>query len=116
MQRNDSGSVFQPEEVKELIKALKEYTPTIPDEITKYLLQTSGCNIEDETSIRLVSLATQRYISEIISVARNYNKMRRESEKTNDPDTEKNQALLLKDLQNALHDLGINNQGKNMYL
>ena len=37
-----------------------------------------------ERSIRLVSLATQRYISEIISVARNYNKMRRESEKTND--------------------------------
>ena len=37
-----------------------------------------------ERSIRLVSLATQRYLSEIISVARNYNKMRRESEKTND--------------------------------
>lgn len=29
MQHNDSGSVFQPEEVKELIKALKEYTPTV---------------------------------------------------------------------------------------
>lgn len=37
-----------------------------------------------EHRIRLVSLATQRYITEIISVAKNYKKMRRESEKTND--------------------------------
>ena len=37
-----------------------------------------------ECRIRLVSLAAQRYISEVISVATNYNKLRRESEKPSD--------------------------------
>lgn len=54
-------------------------------------MQTSGCDIEDEVryviisfdyfcSIRLVSLAAQRYITEVISKASEYNKERRSRE------------------------------------
>lgn len=54
------SEVAQQDELKELISGLKKYTPIvqtlfaylaqIPDEVTKYLLQTAGCNVEDEES------------------------------------------------------------------
>ncbi|KAK8795253.1 hypothetical protein WA538_004794 [Blastocystis sp. DL] len=97
------SEVAQQDELKELISGLKKYTPIIPDEVTKYLLQTAGCNVEDEESIRLVSLAAQRYVTELISKAKEYNVARRDG-KTGDANDD---ALLLVDLQNALHDKGI---------
>ena len=36
MQRTDSNSVFQPDEVKELIKALKVYSPTVIPRARRY--------------------------------------------------------------------------------
>ena len=63
----------------------------MPDEITKYLLQSVGCDITDESSyrfcgnvssrrIRLVSIAAQRYITELISKSVDYQKQRQLSE------------------------------------
>ena len=93
------------------------------DEVTKYLLQTSGCDIEDEVrqvitgfdyfcSIRLVSLAAQRYITEVISKANEYNKERRNHESAQNEvvflksfygqNVNSNRdAILVEDLQNA---------------
>ena len=98
-------SGIQTNEIRDLLRNLKTYTPTIPDEITKYLLQTAGCDLTDESSIRLVSLATQRYITEVISNAVEYQKRRQFTEMDKGGDNKATDALLLCDLQNALHDM-----------
>ncbi|CBK24061.2 uncharacterized protein [Blastocystis hominis] len=98
-------SSINPDEVRELLSNLKKITPTIPDEITKYLLQSVGCDITDESSIRLVSIAAQRYITELISKSVDYQKQRQLSESAKEKSGKSSEALLLQDLQNALHDM-----------
>ncbi|KAJ1369065.1 hypothetical protein KIN20_030447 [Parelaphostrongylus tenuis] len=60
-------------DMREFINELEDYVPTIPDAVTVHFMRSSGCDSTDPRVVRnsamvfrLVALATQKYISDII--------------------------------------------------
>ena len=62
--------------VADVLTQLEDYTPTIPDSVTQHFLSTSGLDTDDPRIIKLVSLATQKFISDIANDALQHCKMR----------------------------------------
>ena len=54
------------DKLPELLEALAEDEPTVPDELTRYVLRTAGVDIRDERALRMVSLASQRFIATVL--------------------------------------------------
>ena len=51
--------------LSEFLASLMDYTPTIPDELVEHYLAKSGFQCPDVRLIRLVAVATQKFISEV---------------------------------------------------
>ncbi|KAL2925752.1 Transcription initiation factor TFIID subunit 10 [Bienertia sinuspersici] len=49
-----------------------DYSPTIPDELVEHYLAKSGFQCPDVRLIRLVAVATQKFISEVATDALQY--------------------------------------------
>ncbi|XWS72795.1 hypothetical protein CRYUN_Cryun02cG0071400 [Craigia yunnanensis] len=53
-----------------------DYTPTIPDELVEHYLAKSGFQCPDVPLIRLVAVATQKFVAEVASDALQHCKAR----------------------------------------
>jgi transcription initiation factor TFIID subunit 10 len=58
-----------PTGLPQLLQFLTENELTIPDELTRYLLRTVGADMQDVRALRIVSLASQRFIATVLSDA-----------------------------------------------
>ncbi|KAK4606578.1 hypothetical protein RGQ29_000706 [Quercus rubra] len=56
----------------DFLASLMDYTPTIPDELVEHYLAKSGFQCPDVRLIRLVAVATQKFVSEVASDALQY--------------------------------------------
>lgn len=61
-----SGSVPSGVTLRDFINDLEEYASTIPDAVTLHYMRKSGVNTADPRIVRLFSLATQKFISDIV--------------------------------------------------
>ncbi|EYC07278.1 hypothetical protein Y032_0071g567 [Ancylostoma ceylanicum] len=52
--------------MRDFINELEDYVPTIPDAVTTHFMRACGCDCSDPRIVRLVALATQKYVSDII--------------------------------------------------
>jgi transcription initiation factor TFIID subunit 10 len=49
----------------EFMENLKDCQPVIPDPVAMHLMRKNGLNTDDPRIVRLISLATQKFISDI---------------------------------------------------
>ncbi|CAK9295417.1 unnamed protein product [Gordionus sp. m RMFG-2023] len=70
------NKVMNQQPISEFLYKLNDYTPLIPDAVSTYFLQKSGFEIDDIRLIRLISLAAQKFVTDLANDALQHNKMR----------------------------------------
>ncbi|XP_078514782.1 transcription initiation factor TFIID subunit 10 [Lissotriton helveticus] len=93
----------------DFLMQLEDYTPTIPDAVTGYYLNRAGFEASDPRIIRLISLAAQKFISDIANDALQHCKMKgTASVSSRNKSKDKKYTLTMEDLAPALSEYGIN--------
>ncbi|KAL4622565.1 transcription initiation factor TFIID subunit 10 isoform X2 [Arapaima gigas] len=93
----------------DFLMQLEDYTPTIPDAVTGYYLNRAGFEASDPRIIRLISLAAQKFISDIANDALQHCKMKgTASGSSRNKTKDKKYTLTMEDLSPALSEYGIN--------
>lgn len=93
----------------DFLMQLEDYTPTIPDAVTGYYLNRAGFEASDPRIIRLISLASQKFISDIANDALQHCKMKgTASGSSRNKTKDKKYTLTMEDLTPALSEYGIN--------
>ncbi|CAH1239817.1 transcription initiation factor TFIID subunit 10-like [Branchiostoma lanceolatum] len=87
---------------------LEDYTPTIPDAVTAYYLNRAGFEASDPRIVRLISLAAQKFVSDIANDALQHCKMRGSAQSSRKSGKDKRYTLSMEDLSPALSEYGIN--------
>jgi len=97
------------EPLADFITQLEDYPATIPDSVTAYYLNNAGFEATDPRIVRLVSLAAQKFISDVANDALQHCKMRVSSQAAKKQARDKQQlTLTMEDLTPALAEYGIN--------
>ncbi|KAG7444275.1 transcription initiation factor IID, TAF10 subunit [Guyanagaster necrorhizus] len=111
----------------EFLLMLDDYEPLIPNEVTDYYLQRVGFECEDVRLKRLLSLAAQKFVSDIAADAYQHARIRtnasggraRASQPLTGPGSVKDRtrtALTMEDLSSALAEYGINSRKPDFYM
>jgi transcription initiation factor TFIID subunit 10 len=89
----------------------------VPDELTQNLLAKAGADCSDLRTVRLVSLAAQKFIDDVIEEAKSVQSVRSQAPITQQKDQgfilrdkDRRAVLLTEDLTKALQQYGINLQ------
>ncbi|CAE6481942.1 unnamed protein product [Rhizoctonia solani] len=115
----------------EFMLMLDEYDPLIPNEVTDYYLQRAGFECEDVRLKRLLSLAAQKFVSDIAADAYQHARIRTNAQPAARARTDKagttavttalardktRTVLTMDDLSAALYEYGINARKPEFYL
>ncbi|EGN96531.1 hypothetical protein SERLA73DRAFT_58704 [Serpula lacrymans var. lacrymans S7.3] len=111
----------------EFLLLLDDYEPLIPNEVTDYYLQRVGFECEDVRLKRLLSLAAQKFVSDIAADAYQHARIRtnaaggraRANQPLSGPGSAKDKTrttLTMDDLSAALAEYGINSRKPEFYL
>lgn len=98
-------------ELSNFLASLMDYTPTIPDELVEHYVAKSGFQCPDVRLIRLVAVATQKFIAEVATDALQHCKARQGTiikEKRDRQPKDKRLTLTMDDLSKALREYGVN--------
>ncbi|KAK2975742.1 hypothetical protein RJ640_003504 [Escallonia rubra] len=100
--------------LSEFLASLMDYTPTIPDELVEHYLAKSGFQCPDVRLVRLVAVATQKFIAEVATDALQHCKARQAAvvkDKRDKQQKDKRLILAMEDLSKALRETLLPNYG-----
>lgn len=87
-----------------LLEAIEEFDSSLPDAVVQHFLNSAGLQTSDPRIIRLIAIAAQKFIHDIISDSLQHCKLRgAQGKKTK----EKKYTLAIEDLASALSEYGI---------
>ncbi|CAN4105243.1 unnamed protein product [Withania somnifera] len=95
----------------DFLASLMDYTPTIPDELVEHYLGKSGFQCPDVRLIRLVAIATQKFIADVATDALQHCKARQSAvvkDKRDKQQKDKRLILTTDDLSKSLREYGVN--------
>ncbi|KAL6432944.1 transcription initiation factor TFIID subunit 10-like [Cataglyphis hispanica] len=104
-EEEESKTAGQP--LSDFLLQLEDYTPTVPDAISEHYLHTAGFNTTDPRIVRLVSLAAQKFISEIANDALQHCKTRGANQNAKTKGKDRRYTLTMEDLTPAVAEYGI---------
>ena len=97
------------EPLADFVMQLEDYTPTVPDSVTAFYLNCAGFEAMDPRIVRLISLAGQKFISDVANDALQHCKMKASGQNTKKQTAkDKRLTLTMEDLTPALAEYGIN--------
>ncbi|KAI4464595.1 transcription initiation factor tfiid subunit 10 [Holotrichia oblita] len=109
--------------LSDFLLQLEDYTPTIPDAVTAHYLRTSGFEPKDPRLLRLISIAAQKFISDIANDALQHCKMRSSNSSSSSSNSknakgskDRRYCLTMEDLTPALAEFGINVKKPHYYV
>ncbi|KAJ6732172.1 TRANSCRIPTION INITIATION FACTOR TFIID SUBUNIT 10 [Salix purpurea] len=103
--RHDDDAVLT-----EFLASLMDYTPTIPDELVEHYLAKSGFQCPDVRLVRLVAVATQKFVADVATDALQQCKARPApvvKDKRDKQQKEKRLVLTMEDLSKALSEFSL---------
>jgi len=110
-ERLDQISSVSPElyKVQDIAEKLEDYSPVLPDATVQAILSNSGLQTTDPQLTRVVSVAAQKFISDIAYDALQHCKMRGggKEQKSKSSSKDKKYDLNIEDLVESLSDQGI---------
>ncbi|KAI0704290.1 transcription initiation factor TFIID 23-30kDa subunit-domain-containing protein [Cytidiella melzeri] len=122
--RQNSEGSRKDRTLAEFLLMLDDYEPLIPNEVTDYYLQRVGFECEDVRLKRLLSLAAQKFVSDIAQDAYQHARIRANatggrSRATQGPASARDKTkttLMMEDLSSALAEYGINSRKPEFYM
>ena len=89
-------------ELSDFLTSLDSYKPTVPEAVTCYLMKKSGANTAQPRVAKLLSLAADKFLSEIIYEAKQFSKLRQQSVRSQKRRLEMSETLEMVDLESSL--------------
>lgn len=104
----EQAPVIEDEKFLTLLQHLEQHAPSIPDSVTEHYLNRAGMNTDDTRIVRLVSLAGQKFLSDILNDAWRLSKLKVSAQAArSNKNKEKRSALVVEDVASALQERGI---------
>ncbi|KAK4374231.1 hypothetical protein RND71_004908 [Anisodus tanguticus] len=110
-QQTSEGRHEDDDALTDFLASLMDYTPTIPDELVEHYLGKSGFQCPDVRLIRLVAVATQKFIADVATDALQHCKARQSAvvkDKRDKQQKDKRLILTMDDLSKSLREYGVN--------
>jgi transcription initiation factor TFIID subunit 10 len=79
---SSSGGSSNSKDFNQFLGALEEYNPTFPENLTRYYMERAGFAIKDDRILKLVSLAADKVMSEVVYEAKQVSSLRLQGNKT----------------------------------
>ncbi|XP_075153555.1 TBP-associated factor 10b isoform X1 [Haematobia irritans] len=106
-----ANPVQEGSQLSDFLLQLEDYVPTVPDPVTAFYLNSAGFDSNDPRIVRLISVATQKFISDVANDALQHCKTRTSNQQNGSSKMikpkDRKYTLTMEDLAPALADYGI---------